>query len=216
MSTTVTRAATLALLLAVTACAGDDDSDPTAAGTAPVVQLGAPGETSRVLTGDAAAATLPPATPDDVAFAHGMVAHHQQGLDLAALVADRADRADLPLFAERITVSQTDEIAQLENWLTEQGEEVTIDGDHLQHGELMPGMLTEEQVAALAATTGVQFDQAFLEAMIVHHEGAVVMVEQLLSSETGGQEPTIFQLAQHMSSDQQVEIARMKSLLAEL
>ena len=77
-------------------------------------------------------------------------------------------------------------------------------------------MLTAEGVAAVAATTGPAFDRTFLEAMIAHHEGAVVMVEQLLSSETGGQEPTIFQLAQHMSSDQQVEIARMKSLLAEL
>ena len=43
-----------------------------------------------------------------------------------------------------------------------------------------------------------------------------MILEGIVTSETGGQEPTIFQLAQGMGMDQQVEIARMKSLLAEL
>lgn len=43
--------------------------------------------------------------------------------------------------------------------------------------------------------------------MIYHHEGAVVMVNDLLSGGEGGQEPEVFQLAQHIDSDQQIEIA---------
>ncbi len=50
--------------------------------------------------------------------------------------------------------------------------------------------------------------------MIRHHEGAVVMVDQLLGGGQGGQESQVFQLAQHMDSDQRVEISRMKRLLA--
>jgi uncharacterized protein (DUF305 family) len=71
-------------------------------------------------------------------------------------------------------------------------------------------------LAALGAADGGAFDMLFLESMIRHHEGAVVMVETLLTQGLGGQEPEVFQMAQHMDSDQRVEIARMKSMLAEL
>ena len=80
----------------------------------------------------------------------------------------------------------------------------------------MPGMLTAEQLAALAAASGEEFDTLFLQSMIGHHEGAVIMVETLLGQGLGGQEPQLFQIAQGIESDQQVEIARMKSLLVEL
>jgi uncharacterized protein (DUF305 family) len=116
-------------------------------------------------------------------------------------------------------VSQRDEIAQLEAWLVERGE--AVPGDHDDHDAngataLMPGMLTAEQLAHLEVATGADFDALFLQYMIAHHEGAVMMVEQLLTEGFGGQEPQVFQLAQHIEADQQVEIARMKSVLAEL
>ena len=156
-------------------------------------------------------------TAADVAFVHGMIAHHEQALAMTALVPDRAAREDLPLFAERIDVSQHDEIAQMEAWLTERGEEVVLeDGAHLAHGELMPGMLTAEELAQLEEASGRRFDRLFLQYMIRHHEGAVVMVEDLLNEGAGGQEPAIFQLAQHIASDQQIEISRMKQLLTEI
>ena len=80
----------------------------------------------------------------------------------------------------------------------------------------MPGMATEDELAALAAARGREFDVLFLQLMIRHHEGAVVMVEQLLTAGVGGQEPQVFQLAQHIDADQRVEISRMKALLVEL
>jgi hypothetical protein len=61
----------------------------------------------------------------------------------------------------------------------------------------------------------VEGDRLFLQYMIRHHEGAVAMVEQLLTEGVGGQEPQLFQLAQHIELDQQVEIARMRRVLTD-
>jgi uncharacterized protein (DUF305 family) len=146
-----------------------------------------------------------------------MLAHHEQALAMTALVEERAARDDLARFAERIDVSQRDEIAQLEGWLTARDEAVTnVDGQHIDHAELMPGMLTAGELAQLEGAAGAEFDRLFLQYMIRHHEGAVAMVEQLLTEGFGGQEPQLFQLAQHIELDQQVEIARMKRVLTEL
>ena len=206
-----------ALVIAVGLVAGcSPDDDDAAQSTAPVVQLGGPGETNRVLTSDEISnVSVPGYTDADVAFVHGMIAHHEQALAMTAMVEDRAERDDLPLFAERIDVSQHDEIAQLEGWLEQRGEG-TEDTDHAEHGELMPGMLTDDELAQLEAASARRFDRLFLQYMIRHHEGAVTMVEQLLTEGQGGQESQLFQLAQHVGMDQQVEIARMKQLLSEL
>lgn len=76
----------------------------------------------------------------------------------------------------------------------------------------MPGMLTDEELARLAAATGAEFERLFLELMIRHHEGALIMVADLFSS-GGGQEAEIFQLASHVDADQRAEIARMRGML---
>ena len=81
---------------------------------------------------------------------------------------------------------------------------------------LMPGILTEEELDALRAARGARFDRLFLESMIRHHQGAVIMIETLLTRGEGGQEPQVFQMAQNMDADQRVEISRMTTLLAEL
>jgi uncharacterized protein (DUF305 family) len=77
-------------------------------------------------------------------------------------------------------------------------------------------MATPEQMDRLAAARGRDFDRLFLQLMIRHHEGAIVMVETLLASGEGGQESEVFQLASHIASDQAVEIAAMKRQLLEL
>lgn len=201
--------------LAVTGCTGDGDPSADAGQSAPVVQLGAPGETNRVLTDDEIAAIeVPTYTGADVEFVHGMLAHHQQALVMTALVAERSERADLPLVVERMDISQRDEIAQMERWLDERGEGLAHGDDHIGHMGLMPGMLTDDELDELRAASGPEFDRLFLEGMIRHHQGALVMVDDLLTSGVGGQEPELYQLAQHVASDQQIEIARMLELLA--
>jgi uncharacterized protein (DUF305 family) len=205
-----------ALTLVVLAGCSSDDDEPDAP---PVVQLGPPGETGTPLSEDEIAA-LDDAqyTQADVAFVQGMISHHAQALVMTDLVADRTGRDDLPQLAERMDVSQRDEITQMEKWLEDRGEEVpdASAGHHHGDGELMPGMLTDDDLARLEAASGRDFDELFLLYMIRHHEGAVMMVAELLSSDDGGQESDVFRLAQHIDSDQNVEIARMKSLLAEI
>lgn len=78
----------------------------------------------------------------------------------------------------------------------------------------MPGMLSEEQLDQLAALQGEAFDQLFLEFMIFHHEGAIIMVRELFNSDAGGQEGEMYQFASHVDSDQRIEIERMLGMLA--
>ena len=202
--------------LALSGCTSDGE-DPDPESDTPVVQLGAPGETNRTLSPEEVEELdQPEHTEADVAFVQDMLPHHQQALTMTAMVDDRSASRKVGLLAERIEISQTDEIAQLESWLTERGEE--LPGEHAHHGdhaELMPGMLTRPELAQLRAAHGERFDRLFLNYMIRHHQGAVVMVEELLTGGSGGQEPEVFQLAQHIESDQLVEIARMKQLLAD-
>lgn len=213
------RAATtvaLAVLALLSACTSDggDESDTQAR----VVQLGEPGGTNRELTEEEVEALDEPTyTEADVAFAQNMIPHHEQALVMIDLVDARADGADLRKLTERMAISQQDEIAQLEGWLTDRGEEQP--GAHHEHGGghhgLMPGMLTDAELAQLRGARGARFDRLFLQYMIRHHEGAVIMVQGLLNEAAGGQEPAIFQLAQHIASDQAIEISRMKHLLVE-
>jgi uncharacterized protein (DUF305 family) len=200
----------------VAGCSSDDDD--AADNTAPVVQLGGPGDTNRVLSSEEISELDGPGYTDaDIAFVHAMIAHHEQALEMTALVGARAERKDLDLLAERMDVSQRDEITQLETWLTDRNESVDLEGGaHVAHDELMPGMLTADEFAQLESSRGTDFDRLFLQYMIRHHEGAVEMVERLLTGEGGGQEPQLFQLSQHIELDQQVEIARMKQVLTEL
>ena len=143
----------------------------------------------------------------------GMIGHHAQALEMTALRYTRTNRADLTLLAERIDVSQGDEIKMMKRWLEAHGEDVP--GEHAHHmgGALMPGMLTAEQMSRLGAAKGDEFDRLFLEAMIFHHLGAITMVEKLFATPGGGQESEIFDFASHVDGDQRMEISRMRAML---
>ena len=166
------------------------------------------------------AATSPAArdTSPDVRFIRGMIAHHAQALEMTALVPARTTRRDIHLLAERIDVSQRDEIVLMERWLRSRGEEVPAGGaGHAHHAAdhpLMPGMLTPEELARLRAATGAEFERLFLELMIRHHEGALTMVAELFASPGGGRSSEMFQIASDVDADQRAEIARMQRMLA--
>jgi len=87
---------------------------------------------------------------------------------------------------------------------------------HGGHGDAdasMHGMLTPEELAQLAASSGREFDRLFLQFMIRHHEGAVTMVQELFGSPSSGQEEDIFTFASHVEGDQNIEILRMRGML---
>lgn len=161
-----------------------------------------------------AQASAPRATAVEVAFVQGMIAHHAQAMVMTALVPTRTTTREVHLLAERIDVSQQDEIAQMRRWLAARG--IAGDDDaHAHHGDLMPGMLTPGEIAALEVASGPAFDRLFLQGMIRHHEGALVMVADLFAR-GGSQDPGLFQFASDVDTDQRMEIHRMAALLARL
>ena len=181
-----------------------------------IVRPGAPGEDPRIVgVAELSTPTSLPHTEADVLFMQGMIPHHAQALDMAALVEERTESEDIRLLARRIEISQRDEIALMGTWLEQRGEEVP--GEHAHHmmeDHLMPGMLTAEDMAELAAARGPEFDRLVLEFMIMHHEGAIFMVRELFSSPGAGQETDLFTFASHVDADQQIEIRRMSRMLA--
>ncbi len=100
------------------------------------VQPGAPGEAARVLTPEELArAEHPPHTAADVSFMQGMILHHGQALVMTELAKTRTTNRDIQLLAQRIELSQDDEIRLMERWLTERGEPLqAAGGPHAMHG----------------------------------------------------------------------------------
>lgn len=168
------------------------------------------------------------ANPADAAFMQGMIEHHAQAVTMSALVATRTTHPQLQLLAERIAVSQQDEIAIMRRWLEERrlpvpaaatpGTVPSAHDVHAMHGapgaHTMPGMLSPAQMDSLVAASRAEFDRLFLRYMIQHHEGALVMVAQLLAAPNAARDPMIFQFASDVDTDQRAEIRRMRALLA--
>jgi uncharacterized protein (DUF305 family) len=153
-------------------------------------------------------------TATDVHFMQMMIGHHDQALRMARMAPEREAGRDLLLLAQRIDISQRDEIRTMELWLEERGQVVP---DEEQRRQMqMPGMVTDAQFEALAAARGHEFDRLFLELMIDHHVGAVQMVDELFEDPRAGQEPEIFRFATDVASDQLDEIHVMERLLAQI
>jgi uncharacterized protein (DUF305 family) len=165
-----------------------------------------------------------PHSEADVHFMSGMIPHHAQAVRMAGWAASHGARADLRILSERIVVAQRDEIALLQQWLRDRGEPAPdADATHMrmtmngvEHDMLMPGMLTDAELAQLDRARGVEFDRLFLMFMIRHHEGALTMVDQLFASHGAAQDDIVFKFASDVYADQSTEIDRMQKMLAEL
>jgi len=205
------KAVTLAASLIAAACAHAPAETPT---------MQTPAEYGSPAARASADTTRKGYTQADVRFMQAMIGHHAQALEMAALVASRTNHPAIRLLAERIDVSQRDEIALMKRWLETRGEDVPADNAHhhamMGHGEPMPGMLTKQEFDALAAATGSDFDRLFLQSMIRHHEGAIEMVEELLAAPGAGQEAELFMFVSDVNADQLAEIKRMRLLLTQL
>jgi uncharacterized protein (DUF305 family) len=206
---------------ALAACARSAAAPPTQPAPRPAapaprtVQPGAPGEASRVVA--PARAVAPRHTAADTRFMQGMIGHHAQAVEMVALLKTRTERDDMQLLGRRIDVSQSDEIAMMQQWLKDRGESVPDEHAHHAHdAKLMPGMLTPDEMAKLAAVKGTDFDKLFLELMIKHHDGALVMVAELMASPGAAQESMIFAFAADVEADQSAEILRMRALRASM
>ena len=184
----------------------------------PIVQPGAPGQPSQVI-GAARASDLSQVqyTGADIKFMQGMIGHHAQAVEMVALVPSRTASDDIRKLALRIDVSQKDEMGMMREWLQARSQQIPDPrAHHMMGATLMPGMLTAEEMAQLAAAKGAEFDRLFLEGMIKHHSGAIAMVHDLFATAGAGQTPDIYSYASDVDADQRMEIDRMGSLLKEL
>jgi uncharacterized protein (DUF305 family) len=195
------------------------------AGSPPaIIQPGAPGQESRAVGADQARdLTKVGATAGDVKFMQGMIHHHAQAIDMTELLKTRTASEDMKKLGLRIQVSQTDDIRMMQRWLQGHGAEapdphamhmpgMVMPG--MDHGPMMPGMLTPEEMARLAQLKGTEFDRFFLEGMIKHHGGAILMVKELFATPGAGQDSVIYAFASDVVADQQMEIDRMSGMLA--
>jgi len=184
-----------------------------------IVQPGAPGQPTREIDAAAAIESRDVRHTDaDVAFMQGMLAHHAQAVEMTKLVADRTSSPAITKLAARIAASQADEIAMMQEWLRRRAAAVPDEAAH-HHGHPgtpMPGMLTPDEMARLRDATGTDFDARFLEGMIRHHEGALVMVRNLLATPGAGQEPELYAFVADVEADQGMEIRRMRRMRGEM
>lgn len=184
----------------------------------------APVRSPAVAPADAAAPTHPaPANAADIKFMSGMIIHHEQAVLMSDWAPTHGAGVGVSLLCKKINISQKDDIALMERWLTDHGQPLPdtawvfarpmpASAMHM----LMAGMLDEQQVAALDAARGAEFDRLFLTYMIQHHGGALAMVNDLFNTPGGAQDEFVYQFASGINADQTIEIARMRRMLAAL
>ncbi len=168
---------------------------------------------------DAAAQRAPLYTHDDLMFLQHMILHHQQALDLSALVPDRTDRRDFVRFARYVAAAQAAEIAEMQELLQLAAERgIALPAHEHLHGDPpMAGMLSAASMRAIADATGADFERLWLEGMIYHHEGAIDMAtaQQLRQLAEGRRPYALDVLVEEMLLEQRAEIHRMQRWLAE-
>ena len=201
----------------------------TATGGVSIVQPGAPGQSNKTLTPETASAAPRKPSEADIKFMQGMIMHHSQAVEMTDLLRTRSRDKEVQALGKRISISQTDEMKFMKQWLTDRGLPLAEHGsmdmagmdmagmDHMDMGAMpmMPGMLTPAQMKALAAATGPAFDHLFLTGMIQHHTGALTMVKDLFASPGAGQDPQLFDFASDVDNTQQAEIDIMRHMLKE-
>lgn len=183
----------------------------------PIVQPGAPGKATKALGADEAIKVADTSySPDDVKFMQDMIPHHEQAVEMAALVEARTNRQELIDVAGRITASQQDEMKFMTGWLEQRGEATSSSHGMMHADHTMMGMASPEEMAELAAAKGVEFDRLFLSLMIKHHNGAVKMVQHLHGQPGSAYDPVLYEFTNDVRNDQTAEVKRMNILLASL
>ena len=160
-----------------------------------------------------------PYTAADISFMTGMIGHHAQAVKMAGWAASHGASKSLQIFCGRIATGQTAEIGLMQQWLKDRRQPVPeadargVKMVGMDHYMMMPGMLTDAQMAQLDSARGTQFDRLFLTFMIQHHQGAISMVEELFNTPGAGQDEIVFKFANDVQADQSTEIDRMQQML---
>jgi uncharacterized protein (DUF305 family) len=142
----------------------------------------------------------------DVAFVNDMTRHHEAAIEMAEMAEDRAEHPELRAMARDIVSAQRGEIADMRRMHDAMGDDM----EHGMHGGDM-GMSDHAMGMDMdmdALESARPFDEAFLEAMIDHHRGAITMSRELLEK---GESSELRDLGQSIIDAQTREIEQMRA-----
>ena len=183
----------------------------------PIIQPGAPGESSKILdpkiASDIAGSSYVHA---DINFLQGMILHHKQAILMSRFAKNRTNNKTILDLADRIDVSQADEIDFMEAWLESKNEFQSVSKDNHNLHMKMSGMASETQLKKLKSSIGTDFDRLFLQLMIAHHDGALEMVDELKKYPGSAYDPLLNEFVSDLVNDQAVEIERMNTIAVNL
>lgn len=178
-----------------TSMPGMDHGSPTA---------GAPSTSTPAVAADHNAA--------DVTFAQMMIPHHAQAVEMSEMMLQKQNvPGEVTALATKIAAAQGPEIETMTGWLKGWNEPTQMPSGHSGHGT--EGMMSDEDMQKLDAAQGTQAARLFLNQMIAHHAGAIVMAKAEI---TGGKNADAVQLGKDIVSAQEAEIEEMQKLLASL
>jgi len=148
----------------------------------------------------------------DLRFIDGMSVHHQGAVNMAQDVLKQSKRPEMKKLATNIIAAQKREINQMKEWRKTWYPKAdnTPMAYHAQMGHMMA--MTPEQMQSMMMTMDLgaaddQFDLRFLNAMIPHHEGALVMAQDALKK---SKRPEMKKLSEEILTSQKKEILQMK------
>jgi uncharacterized protein (DUF305 family) len=146
--------------------------------------------------------------PYDLQYLDSMIHHHNGAIMMAKMVLGKTERPELKAFAQKIIDDQTKEIGYMqqlrEQWYSGMPPAVNME---------MPGMvggmkmMNGEHMKEMNDMEPAHFDNHFLNMMIAHHDGAVLMSRDALKK---AEHSEIKQLAERIIAQQQPEIDQMK------
>jgi uncharacterized protein (DUF305 family) len=147
---------------------------------------------------------------DDVAFATNMIPHHEQAVELSAMVPDHSTNAEVITLAQQISAAQQPEINVMKVFLVQWNENPETNSGHAGHGNTMQGMVDAATMTKLQSLQGAEFDKLWLESMISHHQGAIEMAKAEVAN---GENVDAKGLAKNIVATQEAEIGQMKQML---
>ncbi|NLU84547.1 DUF305 domain-containing protein [Rhodococcus sp. HNM0569] len=216
-------AAAAAIVLALAGCGSNDtDTDTTAASQTATSDTAATGHGEH---GDSAH------NDADVAFVQGMIPHHEQAVEMSDMILAKPDIDPRVVeLAQQIKDAQGPEIETMNGWLTTWGvsaetEQGDTNHDDMGHGDMSQGdtdsgamdghsgMMSEDDMNALADAQGVDAAKLYLTQMIAHHQGAVEMAQTEIDT---GENPDAVALAHQIVETQQAEITTMENIATSL
>ncbi|HZQ32017.1 MAG TPA: DUF305 domain-containing protein [Mycobacterium sp.] len=143
---------------------------------------------------------------NDFAFAHSMVPHHEQAIEMAQMVPTNTKNQKMVLIANRIIATEAPEIQALRVWLMQWPD---TQGNN-PFSQSAPGTVDPATMNRLHSLSDDAFDHLWLTTMIAHHKGAIAMAQDEVAH---GKNADVIYLAKTIITEQQADIDAMNHML---